>query len=485
VPNPNSATGSDPAVRSYIADRRDEFIAELSEWLRIPSISADPAHSHDVSRSADWLAQRLLRAGFPSVEIWSTEGLPTVFAQWPSDDPLAPTVVLYGHHDVQPVDPVELWDTAPFEPLIRETEHGQQLVGRGSIDDKGQVFFHLLGLAAHMETTGRSTPAVNLKVLIEGEEESGSVHFAQLLRENRENLQCDVVVVSDTGVFRRDTISVCVGMRGLIEAQLDVVGPTGDLHSGSFGGSVPNPATVLGRIIARLHDSDGRVTLPGYYDNVIPLSDRERELLARLPFDEDRWLEAAQSTATQGESGFTTLERVWARPTAEVNGIWGGYMGPGGKTIIPSAAHAKLSFRLAAGQQPADVPPALDAWLSDLTDDGTIPAGITVTPHFERQGVRPCLTPLDHPALESVTRAMGRAFETEILYTREGGSGPEADLAEILEAPVVFLGVGLPDDRTHAPNEKADIDFLLRGAEAAAYLWADLAANWSPGSADA
>jgi acetylornithine deacetylase/succinyl-diaminopimelate desuccinylase-like protein len=468
----------DPAVRAFVAEHRDQLVEELSQWLRIPSISADPDHADEVARSADWLAQRLLRAGFPSVEIWPTPGLPAVFAEWPSEDPDAPTVVLYGHHDVQPVDPVELWETSPFEPLVRGTAYGEELVGRGAIDDKGQVYFHLVGLAAHLATTGRTSPAVNLKLVIEGEEESGSIHFADLLRTHRDRLDCDVVVVSDTGVYGRDAISVCVGMRGMVEVQLDVRGPRGDLHSGSFGGAVPNPVTVLARAVARLHDADGRITLPGHYDKVIPLTDRERELIARLPFDEERWLLDAQSSATYGEAGFSTLERIWARPTAEVNGFWGGYTGPGGKTIIPSEAHAKLSFRLVAGQDPADVRPAFEAWLTMLRDEGTIPAGIEVTPRYEKSGVGPFLTPLDHPALQSVTRSMSRAFGTEVLYTREGGSGPQAALSAILGVPVVFLGVGLPDDRIHAPNEKADIELLLTGAEAVAYLWSDLAATW-------
>jgi acetylornithine deacetylase/succinyl-diaminopimelate desuccinylase-like protein len=458
---------------------RDDFVAELSDWLRIPSISADPDHATDVARSADWLAQRLTDAGFPTVEVWPTKGLPAVFAEWCSADADAPTVLVYGHHDVQPVDPAGLWETAPFDPLVRTTPHGEELVARGAVDDKGQVYFHLLGLAAHLAATGRATPAVHLKLVIEGEEESGSLHFAELLREHRERLACDVVVVSDTGVYDRDTISVCTGMRGLIECQLDLTGPVGDLHSGSFGGAVPNPATVLARLVAALHDAHGRVTLPGFYDRVLPLSDRERELLARLPYDEQRWLAAARSAATYGEEGYSTFERIWARPTAEVNGIWGGYTGPGGKTIIPSEAHAKLSFRLVAGMDPADVRTSMAAWLEDRRADGTIPAGIEASATFEKAGVRPFLTPLDHPALQSVLRAMGRAFEREVLLTREGGSGPQADLAAILEAPVVFLGVGLPDDRIHAPNEKADLEFLLRGAEAVAYLWSDLAATWS------
>ncbi len=470
---------SDPAVRDFVRAARERFLTDLSDWLRIASISADPQQAGEVERSAQWLAEKLHLAGFPTVEVWPTDGRPAVYAHWPSEDPEAPTVLVYGHHDVQPVDPLELWESAPFEPLLRDTPYGQELVGRGAIDDKGQVWFHTLGLAAHLATTGRSTPAVHLKLLVEGEEESGSPHFAQLLRDRADELRCDVVVVSDTGVYGRDTISVCTGMRGLIECQLDITGPAGDLHSGSFGGAVPNPATVLARLVAALHDADGRVTLPGFYDKVVPLGDRERELLAALPFDERRWLADAQSTATYGEAGFTTLERIWARPTAEVNGIWGGYTGPGGKTIVPAHAHAKLSFRLAAAMDPADVAGQFEQWLADRRADGTLPAGIEAVATFEKQGVRPCLTPLDHPALQAVTRAMGRAFETEVRYTREGGSGPEADLAEILAVPVVFLGVGLPDDRIHAPNEKADVEFLLRGAEAVAYLWSDLA-SWRP-----
>ena len=468
----------DPVIRGYVRAGRAQFLDELVDWLRIPSISADPDYADDVSRSAHWLAQRLVGAGFPTVEVWPTAGLPAVYAEWRSGSQDAPTVLVYGHHDVQPVTPLDLWDTAPFDPFVRSTAYGEELVGRGAIDDKGQVLFHLLGLAAHLDTTGLAAPAVNLKLLIEGEEESGSIHFAELLRENREALWCDVVVVSDTGVFGRDAISVCTGMRGLARADIIVRGPAGDLHSGSFGGAVANPVTVLANLIAALHDEDGHVTLPGFYDKVVPLTERERELFDALPFDERAWLADAQSTATHGELGFTTLERVWARPTAEVNGIRGGYAESGFKTIVPSEGNAKVSFRLVANQDAADTPAQAARWLEARRADGTIPAGVEVDLVFEEGGVRPCLTPLDHPALQSVTRAMERAFETRILFTREGGSGPQADLAEILESPVVFLGVGLPDDRIHAPNEKADVEFLLRGAEAAAYLWADLASTW-------
>lgn len=461
-------------MREFVAARRGELLADLSEWVRIPSVSADPERASDVQASAEWWAARLREAGFPTVEIWPTAGAPAVFAEWPSDDADAPTVVVYGHHDVQPVDPVELWESAPFEPFVRQGPHGEEIVGRGVIDDKGQVLYHVYGLAAHLATTGRTSPAVSLKLLVEGEEENGSPHFRQLLLDRRDRLGCDVVVVSDTGIFDRATPSVVVSMRGMVRARIDLTGPDGDLHSGQFGGAVPNPATVIARIVARLHDADGRVQLPGFYDKVVELTPQQRELVERLPFDEAAWLQTAQSRATYGEKGQTTLERIGARPTAEVNGIWGGYTGPGGKTIVPSEAHAHLSFRLVADQDPGDVGAQLEAFLGALRADGTIPDGIGLTLTVDRPGVRPCSTPMDHPALGAVVRSMQKAFDTdEILFTREGGSGPEADLEELL-GPVLFMGVLLPDDRIHAPNEKADVELLLKGAEAVAHLWADL-----------
>ena len=450
-------------IRAYVDAHRDRLLADLDGWLRIPSISADPAYAGRVRDSAEWIGAALRRSGFPTVEVWETEGggHPAVFAER-LVAPHLPTVVVYGHHDVQPVDPVELWDSPPFEPTVR----GEDLYARGAVDDKGQVLFHLLGLEAALAAYGEL--GVNLKVLVEGEEEIGSPNFNALLRRERERLRCDVVVVSDTGIFDKDTPSMCTGMRGLVYAQVDVYGPRVDLHSGSFGGGVPNPATEIARLCAQLHDADSRVTLPGFYDRVVPLSERERELMAALPFDETAWLRDATSTATWGEAGYSTLERIGARPTAEVNGIWGGYTGAGQKTIIPAEAHAKISFRLVADQDPAEVEESFRAWLAER-----MPAGLRHEVSFFG-GVRPCLTPLDHPAVQATTRAMERAFGTRVLYTREGGSGPEADLAEVLEAPVVFLGVGLPDDRIHSPNEKVNLPNLLRGAEAAAYLWAEL-----------
>jgi acetylornithine deacetylase/succinyl-diaminopimelate desuccinylase-like protein len=455
------------AERRYVEDHLGQLHADLDAWLRIPSISADPARAGDVRRSAEWLAGAFRRIGVPTVEIWETAGAPAVFAEWPADDPQAPAVVVYGHHDVQPVDPEELWETPPFEPTIR----GEELFARGAADDKGQLLFHLLGLPAHLAATGRSAPAVTLRFLVEGEEESGSPHFADLLRARRERLGCDVVVVTDTGVFDRETPSTCTGMRGVIACQIDFHGPDTDLHSGSFGGAVPNPLTALARLVAALHDEQGVVQVPGFYADVVPLTDEERALFGKLPFDEARWLaETAQSRAVAGEAGYTTLERIWARPTTEVNGIWGGYTGPGGKTIVPSDAHVKLSFRLVPNQDRVALQGSVRQFVAAHT-----PAGITATVHFESGGVAACRTPLDHPALQAVVRAMGRAFERDILFTREGGSGPEADLGEILAAPVVFLGVGLPGDRIHAPNERVVLPMLYKGAESAAYLWSELA----------
>ncbi|HUA40968.1 MAG TPA: dipeptidase [Streptosporangiaceae bacterium] len=461
------------AVREYIEEHAPDFFASLSQWLAIPSISADPAHRDDVGRSAEWLKNYLQGTGFPSVEVWpagesGSPGLPAVFAEWPATDPAAPVVLVYGHHDVQPVEPLDEWDSPPFQPVQRDG----LLLARGSSDDKGQVLFHALGLRAGLAASGAAAPPVTLKLLIEGEEESGSPHFADLLRARRERLACDVIVVSDTGMWAADVPSMCVGMRGVVDAEISLRGPERDLHSGSFGGAVPNPLHVMADMLSGLHDADGRVTVPGFYDRVLPLSEAERELIARLPFDEKAWLaDAGNSGAAAGEAGYGTLERVWTRPTAEVNGMWGGHTGAGGKTIIPAQAHAKLSFRLVADQDPAEVIAGLRQYVA-----GHTPPGIEATVVSDGHGVRPSFSPVDSPAVRAGRRAMERAFGTEVLFTREGGSGPEADLADILAAPLVFVAVGLDSDRAHAPNERADMALLLKGAEAAAYLWDELAA---------
>lgn len=454
------------SVADFVAAEADSWLSQLLEWVRIPSQSGDPSLAGEVRRSADWLAAALREVGFPVVEVWETPGLPAVYAEWPGEDAEAPTALVYGHHDVQPVEPLEQWVSPPYEPRIE----GDRVFARGVSDDKGHVAMHLLGLRAHL-ASGRTAPAVHLKVLVEGEEESGSPHFAALLRDNRDRLRCDVVVVSDTGLWAEDVPSTVIGLRGLVSCDVDLVARDVDLHSGSFGGAVLNPATALTRILGRMHDDEGHVAIPGFYDSVLETSTAERELIASLPFEESDWLANAHSTVAVGEAGWSTLERVWCRPTAEVNGIWGGHAGAGTKTIVPREAHAKLSFRLVAGQEPADVCAKVEAWLRAST-----PPDAQLSMRWEGDGVRPCSTPLETPALQALHRAMGCAWGTEVRVTREGGSGPEADLQDVLAAPLVYLGATLPDAGNHAPNENAHIPSLLKGAAAAAYLWDELAA---------
>jgi acetylornithine deacetylase/succinyl-diaminopimelate desuccinylase-like protein len=445
--------------------RSAEFLAALTEWLRIPSIGADPARHGDVAASARWLADALRADGWPTVEVWDDGGaLPAVYACWPSDDPDAPTVLVYGHHDVQPVDPLELWEHPPFEPTVV----GNQLFGRGASDDKGHLAFHLLAMRAHLAATGRTSPAVTVKLFAEGEEESGSSHIVPLLRAHAAELACDIALISDTGIFNRDTPSICTGMRGLTGAEVTFRGPSVDLHSGSFGGAVPNPATAIARLVAALHDENGVVQIPGFYDDVREPTEAERSAFAKLPFDESAFLAgpAGGSRAASGEAGWSTLERIWVRPTAEVNGIFGGYQGPGAKTIVPSEATAKLSFRLVPDQDSGKIGEGIRAFVEAHT-----PAGIEASVRVEH-GVPPCRSDVDHPATVAVLDAMGAAFGKEVLFSREGGSGPEAIIqAELGGVPLVFLGVGTPGDRIHAPNERVDIDLLHRGAEATAVLW--------------
>ena len=460
-------------VRDYVEQQAAAFFGDLRQWLAIPSISADPGHHGDVRASARWLASHLRSIGFPEVEIWETggdgsPGLPAVYACWPAANPAAPAVCVYGHHDVQPVEPLAQWDSPPFQPVERDG----QLLARGASDDKGQVMLHSLGLRACLAASGATAPPVTIKLLIEGEEESGSPHFAELLRARAARLACDVIVVSDTTMWAADVPSMCTGMRGVVAAEISLHGPDTDVHSGSFGGGVPNPLHAMTALLAALHDGDGRVALPGFYDRVRPLTAAERELFARLPYDEKLWLaDAGHSQVAAGEAGFTTLERIWARPTAEINGMWGGHTGPGGKTIVPASAHAKVSFRLVADQEPAEVADGLRAHVARHT-----PPGVRAELSFEGPGVRPCFSPIDSAVVQAGRRAMERAFGTDVLFTREGGSGPEADLAAVLGAPLVFVAVGLDSDRIHAPNERAEMPLLLKGAEAVAYLWDELAA---------
>jgi bifunctional pyridoxal-dependent enzyme with beta-cystathionase and maltose regulon repressor activities/acetylornithine deacetylase/succinyl-diaminopimelate desuccinylase-like protein len=453
--------------REHIAGHREEFLADLDQWLRIPGISAQPGHHADVQRSAEWFTDAARRAGFPAAEVWPTAGLPACYAEWRSGDADAPTVLVYGHHDVQPVDPVESWRTDPFVPEI----DGDLLRARGASDDKGQILCHLLGLGAHLAAAGRTSPAVTLKFLIEGEEESGSPNLRALLAQQRERLSCDLVVVTDTAMLAADTPSTVTGMRGLVSCTVDMHGPSLDLHSGVFGGAVPNPAAALARLAGALHDEQGRVNIPGFYDDVAELSSDDRALLAKVPHDPAEFLAVAKSRALSGEAGYSTLERLGARPTAEVNGIWGGYLGNGRKTVVPADAHLKLSFRLVANQDPATITASTEQFVADHT-----PAGINHTITWDGDGLPPCTVPLGTLAYTALTDAISRAFDgAPVLPTRSGGSGPAATIQAALNVPLLFLGVGLPDDQIHAPNEKASLSMLYRGAEAVALLWDNLA----------
>ncbi|CAN5500448.1 dipeptidase [soil metagenome] len=454
-------------LSGYLEAERERILATLEEWLRIPSISSAPEHAADVARSAAFCAYLLRDAGLERVEVVGAHGAPAVFGEWRHAGPGAPTLVVYGHHDVQPVDPLELWHSPPFEPVVVDGE----LRARGAIDDNCQFLYDIEAVRGLLATEG-SLP-VNLVFFIEGEEEVGSPSMEALLAAEAERLRCDAVVVSDTTMVAPDVPSTCVGMRGLVAFDVAVRTAAADLHSGLFGGAVPNSAHVLARLVAALHDDDGRVTLPGFYDRVRPPTAAEATSMAALPFDEAAWMRAAGVERLEGEAGHSTLERIGARPTAEVTCIGVGYAGEGIKTIVPATGHAKVTFRLVADQDPTDVAEAFHAWVAERIPEGV---EVTLTPHG---AVAPALTPVEHPAVGALSRAIERVWGTPPLLTREGGSGPEEALGRILGAPVLFLGVGLPDDRFHAPNERLVLDQLWRGLLAAGELWAELAAvDW-------
>jgi acetylornithine deacetylase/succinyl-diaminopimelate desuccinylase-like protein len=451
-------------LREYIDTEQDRIVESLFEWLRIPSISAHPDRAADVRRSAEFAAQLMRDAGLEHVEILETPGAPTVYGDHLHAGPDAPTALVYGHHDVQPVDPLDQWTSPPFEPVIVDGE----CRARGAIDDKGQVLYEIEAVRGLLQRDGRLP--VNLEFLVEGEEEVGSPNFEDLLWRERDRLACDVVVVSDTGMWSRSVPSICVGMRGLVAFDVTVRTGTIDLHSGSFGGAAPNPAHLIGRIVDDLHDDSGRVTLPGFYDDVRPLTDEEKASLDTLPFDDEKWKRSAGVRRIDGEVGHGVLERIWTRPTCDVVGISVGYAGDGMKTIVPAEGNVKITFRLVADQQPAKVTEAFEAWLAER-----IPEGVDVTVVPEGPGVAPALTPVHHPAVGALRRAIGRVWGTDPLFTREGGSGPEEALGRVFDAPVLFLGVGLPGDRFHAPNERMVMDQFWKGLLAAGELWTELA----------
>jgi acetylornithine deacetylase/succinyl-diaminopimelate desuccinylase-like protein len=450
-------------LASYAEANQDRIVATLVDWIRIPSISAHPERADDVAASAEFTATLLREAGLDNVTVIPTPGAPAVYGDWLHAGSNAPTVVVYGHHDVQPVDPLDLWKSPPFEPDFRDG----QVFARGAIDDKGQVLYEVEAARGLLATEQRIP--VNLKFLVEGEEEVGSPNFEALLWAERARLSCDVVVVSDTGMLAPDLPSTCVAMRGLVAFDVHVRSARGDLHSGLFGGAVPNAARVAAELAAALHDGDGRVTVPGFYDDVRPLSETEQASLDAVPFDAGAWMAHAGVDVLDGEAGWSTLERVGSRPTAEIVGILGGYGGAGIKTIVPAEAAVKVAMRLVPDQRPAEIVAAFEAWVAART-----PPGIEVVVHREG-AVAPAVTAVDHPAVGALARVLERVWGRPPLYTREGGSGPEEALGRVLGAPVLFLGVGLPDDRIHAPNERMVMDQFWRGLVAAGELWHELA----------
>ncbi|MGH9179386.1 MAG: dipeptidase [Acidimicrobiales bacterium] len=452
----------DLALAAYLDAERDRILATLFEWLRIPSISAQADYAGDVRRSADFTAGLLRDAGLDHVEVMETAGNPSVYGDWLHAGPDRPTVLVYGHHDVQPVDPLHEWASPPFEPVVVDGE----CRARGAVDDKGQVLFQVEAARGLLRTAGHLP--VNLKFLVEGEEEIGSPHFEALLQGHRPRLACDAVVVSDTTMWAPDVPSVCMGMRGLVAFDVTLRTSAIDLHSGSFGGSVPNPAHLVAELVAALHDDKGRVTVPGFYDDVRPLTEAEEASLARLPFDPEDWKAKAKVRTLAGEEGRSTLERIWTRPTCDVVGITAGYSGEGIKTIVPAWAKAKVTFRLVADQDPERIGAAFTAWLATQVPEGV---DLDVQP---LGAVAPALTPAEHPAVAALCRAVERVWGTPPLFTREGGSGPEEALGRVLGAPVLFLGIGLPDDRFHAPNERMVMDQFWKGLLAAGELWREM-----------
>jgi acetylornithine deacetylase/succinyl-diaminopimelate desuccinylase-like protein len=448
---------------AFLEAERDAVLAALIDWVRIPSVSAQALHAPDVERAARWCAERMGRAGLEHVEILPTGGHPAVYADWLHAGERAVTALVYGHHDVQPPDPLDEWHSPPFEPLVRDG----QLFGRGAVDDKGQVLYHLEAIRGLLSAGGRLP--VNVKILVEGEEEIGSPNFEALLEAERERFACDVIVVSDTGMWAPDVPTVTTGMRGLVAFDVTVRTAERDLHSGLFGGAVPNAAHWAARLVAGLHDADGAVTIPGFYDGVRPLLPAERASFAALPFDEAAWARTAGVGHREGETGFSTLERIWVRPTCDVSGMTSGYSGDGVKTIIPAAARFKVTFRLVADQDPRAVAAAFEAWAREQ-----VPEGITLDVRLDGW-VGPALTDVSHPGVGALSRAIARVWGTEPLFTRTGGSGPEESLGRILKAQVLYLGVGLPDDRIHAPNERIVLDQLWKGLLAAGELWRELA----------
>ena len=451
-------------TQNYIQENKERFLEELKDLLRIASISADPAYKNEVLNCAEAVAKHLKNAGAENVEICETKGYPVVFGEKLIDKNL-PTVLVYGHYDVQPADPLELWESGPFEPVVKATElHPEGAIfARGSADDKGQFFMHVKAFEAMMKTN--SLPC-NIKFIIEGEEEVGSVSVADFLKENKEKLACDVILISDTHIYSNEQPTVTTGLRGLSYMEVEVEGPNRDLHSGLDGGAVPNPINVLAEMIAKLHDEDGKITIDGFYDNVEIVSAEDRAEMNKLKDNPEEFKKSIGLSGVEGETGYTTLERTSIRPTLDCNGIWGGYIGEGAKTVIPSKAFAKISMRLVPYQTDEEITEKFTKYFEKIA-----PASVKVkvTPHH---GGMPYVLPSDTKEFLAAKKAMEKAFGKEVLPYRSGGSIPITSLFEkILGAKSVLMGFGLDSDAIHSPNEHYGLFNFYKGIESIPYFF--------------
>jgi acetylornithine deacetylase/succinyl-diaminopimelate desuccinylase-like protein len=447
---------------SYVDQNKDRYLAELKDFIAIPSISTNPANAGEVRRCADWVADHMRNIGLQNVQIFPTAGHPVVYGEW-LNAPGKPTVLLYGHYDVQPPEPLELWTSPPFDATIR----GENLYARGSADDKGQVFIHLKSIEAYLRNTG-ALP-VNLKLLIEGEEEIGSEHLEPFVQEHQSMLKADLVLISDSSMFARGIPSICYGLRGIAYMQIDLVGPNKDLHSGSFGGSVHNPIQALAEIVAQLHDKNGRVTIPGFYDEVRPLTKKEREAYKKLPWNDKKYAKELGVKQLYGEKGFTSLERLWARPTLECNGIWGGFTGEGAKTVLPSKASAKISMRLVPDQKASKAAKLFEKHIKKIA-----PKSVTVSVRYIHGG-EPAITPIDSPGVMAAVAALEKGFGKKPLYQREGGSIPiVVQFKQLLGLDTVLLGFGLPDENAHAPDEFINLNNFFGGIRTSLHFFNEL-----------
>lgn len=450
------------AFDTYLTEHRDRHLEQLKALLRFPSISTLSANASDVADCAKHLGKVAEDIGFEHVELIATDRHPVLYADWLHATG-KPTVLVYGHYDVQPVDPLDLWTTPPFEPDIRDG----QIYARGSSDDKGQVFMHLKSFEALLQTTGELP--VNVKLCIEGEEEIGSPHLQSVLEQRHEQFQADVLVISDTTILGPDAPSVCYGLRGLAALEVHVHGAAGDLHSGLYGGSLQNPLHAIVELLASLHDSDGRVSIEGFYDDVQPLSSEEREAFAQLAPDDHVLANQLGLPALFGESGFTTLERQWTRPTLELNGVYGGFQGEGTKTVIPNSAHAKITCRLVPNQHPEQIQADIERHLNER-----VPVGVRVEVTLQDCG-EPYVTPFDHPAIQLAARAYEQAYGVPAAFTRMGGSIPIVEaFTRVLDIPVALIGFGLATENFHAPNEHFSLANFDRGLRTLCYYWIGL-----------